>query len=168
MFNVKIFCIHSLGYWNLTRLHDLVKKPPGWFDLCWPESKPCPLHCLLKVGSKEFREEVKGLGHKIAPLIGCLVSMQPLPGCNIQNHINQAWWSVTEISALRSWGRRSRSSLATQGGEGRRAEQRGRDSHSAEGLLGSVSGRRSQTQREMGLTSYLGHIVGRPLVVGEF
>lgn len=137
---------------------DLVKKPPGWFDLCWAESEPCPrssvlpLHCLLKLGSKEFREEVKGLGREVAQLIGCLVSMQSLPGCNVQSHINQAWWSVTEISALRSWGRRSRSSLAVQGGEGRRAEQRGGDSNSAEGLLGSVRGRRSQTQREMGLT----------------
>lgn len=92
--------------------HDLVKKLPGWFDLCWPESEPCqrssifPLHCLLKVGSQEFKEEVKVLGHKVAQLIGCLVSTQPIPGCNIQNHINQAWWSVTEISALRSWGQK--------------------------------------------------------------
>lgn len=111
---------------NKVTNRDVVKKVPGWFDLCWPESEPCqrssvfPLHCLLKVGSQEFKEEVKELGHKVAQLIGCLVSTQPLPGCNIQNHINQAWWSVTEISALRSWGRRSRSSLARWEGEERR------------------------------------------------
>lgn len=97
---------------NKVTNHDLVKKVPGWFDLCWPESEPCqrssvfPLHCLLKVGSQEFKEEVKELGHKVAQLIGCLVSTQPLPGCNIQNQINQAGWSVTEISALRSWGQK--------------------------------------------------------------